>query len=111
MNKEKLPEGATPELVAQWKERYGEKNVKLVTLQNEDGEDLRNEIVRVPDRKTLGEWEKWVDKQPVKAKEILINGSFLTSKEAIKADDVLFSAAYSATIELIPVGKFKLADL
>jgi hypothetical protein len=35
----------------------------------------------------------------------------LSDKEAIKADDVLFSAAFSAVAELIPLGKFKLADL
>ncbi|MDR0829645.1 MAG: hypothetical protein LBN95_06000 [Prevotellaceae bacterium] len=109
--KTKLPEGVTPEMVAGYKERHGEKNVKLAILMDEDGNELRQEIVRVPDRKTLGEFEKWLDKQPLKAKEILVQNCVLTNKEAIKAEDILFSAAYNALIELIPVGKFKLADL
>jgi hypothetical protein len=106
-----LPDGTTAEMVVGWKERYGEGKVKLACLQDEDGNDLRTVVVRVPDRKALGEFEKWIDKNPLKAKEILVNACVLTDKEAVKADDILFSSAFNAVAELIPLGKFKLADL
>lgn len=111
MAKEKvqLPDGVTQEMISEWKEKYGV--IKRADLQDENGEFLRSVIMRVPNRKTMGEFEKWVDKQPNKAKEILINGCVLSDKEAVKADDVLFAAAFSAAVELIPVGKFTLADL
>ncbi len=112
MKKEtKLPNGVTPEMVAAWKERYGEKNIKLATLLSEDGRELGDAVIRVPDRKTQGEFEKWVDKNPYKAKEILVNTCVLSPKEPIYADDMMFSAAFNAIVELIPMGKFKLADL
>ena len=59
-------------------------------------------IVRVPDRKTLGEFEKWVDKAPDKAKEILINACVLTHKDEVKADDGLFMAAFDALSKILP---------
>lgn len=105
----KLPEGVTNEMVAEWKEKYG--SVKLAELQNENGEAIMTAVMRIPTRKTIGEFEKWIEKQPTKAKEILINGCLLTGKEAITADDVLFSAAFSAAVDLMPVGKHVLADL
>jgi len=105
----KLPEGVTAEMVAEWKQQYG--TVKLASLQDENGEFLRQVVMRVPNRKTIGEFEKWIDKQPLKAKEILVNGCLLTDKEAVKADDVLFSAAFSASVELMPMGKYVLEDL
>jgi hypothetical protein len=107
--KNQLPEGVTAEMVAEWKEKYGA--LKRADLQDENGEFLRSVVMRTPTRKTIGEFEKWVDKQPNKAKEILVNGTLLLDKEAVKADDVLFSAAFSAAVELIPMGKFTLADL
>lgn len=51
----------------------------------------------------LGEFEKWVDKSPDKAKEILVNACVLSNKEAVKDDDGLFFAAFDAITKLIPV--------
>lgn len=106
MNKEtKLPDGVTVEMVAGWKERYGENKVKLAKLTNEAGETTLAVIVRVPDRKTLGEFEKWIDRNPMKSKEIMVNACLLTEKERVKADDELFYAAFDAITELLPLRK------
>lgn len=101
-----LPEGVTPEMMKAWQERYGEKKVQIATLPlDDDCIKTMDIIVRVPDRKTVGEFEKWIDKNPNKAKEVLINACVLSGKEAVKADDDAFFAAFDAVASLIPVRK------
>ena len=69
-----LPVGVTAEDIKAWKGRYGENKIKIASLpKDDDGNEFMDVIVRVPDRKCLGEFEKWVDKSPDKAKEILVN--------------------------------------
>ena len=106
MEKEKmqLPEGVTPDAIEAWKQRYGAGKVKIASLpKDDDGTEFVDVVVRTPDRKVLGEFEKWVDKNPDKAKEILINACVLSSKETVKADDGLFLGAFDALVKLIPV--------
>jgi ABC-type proline/glycine betaine transport system substrate-binding protein len=99
-----LPVGVTPEMVKAWKERYGEKKVCLADLpKDDDGIEFLTVVVRVPDRKTMSEFEKFADKNPDKAKEIMVNACVLSNKEEVKADDGLFLAAFDATVKLMPV--------
>lgn len=99
-----LPVGVTAEDIKAWKGRYGENKIKIASLpRDDDGNEFMDVIVRVPDRKCLGEFEKWVDKSPDKAKEILVNACVLSNKEAVKDDDGLFFAAFDAITKLIPV--------
>lgn len=99
-----LPVGVTAEAIQAWKERYGNDKVKIASLPKDDeGTEFLDVVVRVPDRKTMGEFEKWVDKNPDKAKEILINACVLSSKDVVKADDGLFYGAFDALVKLIPV--------
>ena len=101
-----LPEGVTPEMMKAWQERYGQKKVQIATLPlDDDGDKTMDVIVRVPDRKTVGEFEKWIDKNPDKAKEIMINACVLSGKDAVKADDDAFFAAFDAVASLIPIRK------
>jgi len=107
-----LPEGVTEEQIKAWKERYGAKKVKIATLPlDDDNVETMDIIVRVPDRKTMGEFEKWVDRSPNKAKEILINACVLTKREEVKANDDAFFAAFDAISELIPIRKATLKNL
>lgn len=100
----KLPDDVTPEMIKAWKERYGEEKVKIAMLpKDDDASDFLDVIVRVPDRKTVDEFEKYIDKMPGKAKEILINACCLTGKDKIKADDGLFYGAVDAITKLLPV--------
>lgn len=106
MEKEKikLPKDVTVEMLEGWKQRYGVGKVMIASLPtDDDGTEFFDVVVRTPDRKVLGEFEKWVDKNPDKAKEILINACVLSGKEAIKADDGLFLGAFDALVKLIPV--------
>lgn len=99
-----LPVCVTAEALQAWKERYGENKVKVASLpKDDDGTEYLDVVVRVPDRKTMGEFEKWVDKNPDKAKEILINACVLSGKDAVKADDGLFFGAFDAIVKLMPV--------
>ncbi len=101
-----LPDGVTAEMIKAWKERYGSDKVKMASLPMDDnGDKYLDVIVRVPDRKTMSEFEKWLDKNPDKAKTLLINSCLLTGKEQVKADDALFFGAFDAIAELIPVRK------
>ncbi len=107
-----LPEGVTQDTVDAWKERYGEDKVKVASLpKDDDGNEFLDVIVRVPDRKTVGEFEKWVDRDPNKAKEILINACLLTCKDAVKANDGLFYGAFDAIANLLPIRKALIKNL
>lgn len=100
----KLPDGVTPEMIAAWKERYGVDKVKLALLpKDDDASDHLPVIVRVPDRKTQAEFEKWIDKSPDKAKDIMINACLLTCKDEVKADDGLYFGAFDAIAKLMPI--------
>lgn len=102
----KLPEGVTEEVMNAWKEKYGSDKVKVAALpKDDDGNEFLDVVVTVPSRKVVGEFEKWLDRDPNKAKEILINSCLLTSKEQVKSDDGLFYAAFDAVTQLLPVRK------
>lgn len=104
--KVELPQGVTIEMMTAWKERYGEKKVMIATLPlDDDGEKFMDVIVRVPDRKTVGQFEKWIDKDPDKSKEIMINACVLFGKDAAKLTDDGFFAAFDAVASLIPIRK------
>lgn len=97
-------EGVTPEMIKSFKERYGDDKIKAAQLpKDDDGNEFLIVVVRVPDRKTLSEFEKWVDKNPDKAKEIMVNACLLSHKEEVKADDGLFFGAFDAIAKLMPV--------
>ncbi|MGP1514460.1 MAG: hypothetical protein ACTTJH_00685 [Bacteroidales bacterium] len=99
-----LPEGVTQEMIKAWQERYGENKVKIAQLpMDDDGKAYKKVIIRVPDRKVMSEFEKWMDKNPDKAKEIMINACLLSGKDEVKADDGLFFGAADAIAQLIPV--------
>lgn len=99
-----LPVGVTEEMVKAWKERYGADKVKLADLpRDEDGSEFLTVVVRVPDRKTISEFEKFSDKNPDKAKEIMVNACILTCKDEVKSEDGLFFAAFDACAKLLPV--------
>ncbi|TCN63681.1 hypothetical protein [Acetobacteroides hydrogenigenes] len=102
----KLPEGVTEEMMSAWKEKYGEDKVKIIALpKDDDGNEFLDVVATVPSRKAVGEFEKWLDRDPNKAKEILINSCLLTSKEQVKSDDGLFYAAFDGITQLLPVRK------
>lgn len=101
-----LPDGITQEMVNEAKAKYGEKKIALGTLPMDDeGENFLHVLLKVPDRNTLSEFEKWSEKNPKKSKEILVNSCLLSHKDEVKADDELFLTCVNAIADLIPVRK------
>jgi len=96
--------GATDAQIEDWKKTWpGVTRVELPA--DDNGDNFVGAVLKAPDRKVMSEWEKWSDKNPDKAKEIMINGCFLTRKDEVKADYGLFAAAFDACAQLIPVRK------
>lgn len=107
-----LPDGITQETIDAWKKRYGQQKIKLGELPiDEDRTQFLAVVGRVPDRKTVGEFEKWMDKDPNKSKEILINACILSGKEKVKDNDYLFYGAFDFITSLLPVAKSNIKNL
>lgn len=107
-----LPEGVTQEQVDAWKERYGANKVKIASLPKEDdGNEYLDVVVRAPGSKELSEFEKWIDKNPLKAKEILVNSCLLSHKVEVKASEYLFLGATDAIAGLLPTPKAIIKNL
>lgn len=108
----KLPDGVTQEMIDAWKGRFGKEKIKLGEIpMDEDRTQFLAVIGRVPCRKAMSEFEKWLDKNPDKSKEILINTCLLTCKEQVKADDFLFNGAFDFLTQLIPVARATVKNL
>lgn len=104
--------GATNEQIEGFKAKHGTNNVKVADLAaNEEGTDRLEVIVKVPSRNELSEFEKWLDKNPGKSKDILINACVLTRLDQVKANDYLYSSAFDAVTKLIPIGKAVIKNL
>ncbi len=99
--KQELPEGITDQMVADAKAKYGEKNVVIAELYNEDNEHLGTVLVRRPDRRIKGEFSKFVEKSPNRAEDILVTNCVLSHKEQVKASEEMFEAALDAVNQLI----------
>lgn len=94
----------TPEQIAEWKAKYGENKVKQIDLPLDDeGKEYLTVYGIVPTRRILSEWEKWSDKNPDRAKEILVKNCLLTEVDRVLNDQDLFFSAIGAVTELIPV--------
>ena len=112
VNNETLPDGITKEMVKAAKTNPGTCNLKLADLPLDDnGDQFLTVLVSVPNRKTMGEFEKWIDKNPDKSKEILINAHLHSHKEQVKADDGLFTGAFDALVQLMPIRKAIIKNL
>jgi hypothetical protein len=107
-----LPAGVTAEMLAAWKATFGEKKIKAALLTSDDEAFEPFEVVmRVPGRVEMSEFEKWLDKKPDKAKEIILKACLLTHKDDIMANDDKFLAAFNALAEILPVQKAVIKNL
>lgn len=67
-------------------------------------------IVKVPDRNTVTQFMRFVESQPKKAQELLVNQCLLTSKEEVSANDELFFTCAGAIAELFPIRQAKIKN-
>lgn len=102
-----LPEGITPAMIADAKQKHGSNNVRLIDLPLGDNESdgYKTVLACVPSRTVVGQYRRWAETDPKKADEILVKACLLSDKEAVLADDGLFYGALSGIAELIPVRK------
>lgn len=112
-NTKELPAGITQEMVDAAKVAYPkEGHVKMASLPlDDDGNDFLDVLVRKPDRRVIGEFTKWMEKNPTKADEILVNSCLLSHKDQVKADDALFGACVDAISQLISMRKAIIKNL
>jgi hypothetical protein len=97
-----LPDGVTPEMIESWKAQYGK--VKLKTVYPEDKEPYLT-ITKVPDRKVISEYFKWIDKDFERANNVLVRNCVLHNKEEIMKDDELFFLVGKSITDDLPIGR------
>jgi hypothetical protein len=100
-----LPPGIDQEMIDKAKAAHGADNVFLVDLIDDEGENLLTVLLRRPDRRVIQQFELNADSDPGKAREILVNGTILSHKDEVKANDKMFAAVVNAAIELFPIRK------
>lgn len=107
-----LPEGITQDMIDAAQAKFKPNHVNYAELpMDDDGNDYMTVLVRKPDRSVLSEFTKWVDKNPGKADEILVNSCLLSHKDQVKADDGLFQGAVDAIAQLISVRKARIKNI
>jgi hypothetical protein len=75
---------------------------------DDDGNEILEVVVCVPDRRTMGQYLKYQNVNPAKAQDILVKNCLLTDKETVLADDALFLTCVSALAEMIPIRENKI---
>lgn len=109
--KEELPEGLTKQQVAAWKETYGSEGVHMAILPTEE-ENVKIKIVFItPDRRTMDMWEKFSDKDPGKASDILIKNLVKHGKEKLAHDDMAYRACLNEIYKKVPIGEGETINL
>lgn len=109
---EKLPIGITKEMIDAAKLKWKENQIKMAALpKDDDGNEFLTVLVRKPCRSVLSEYQKWSDKNPGKAEEILVNSCLLSHKDEVKADDGLFAGAVDAIGQMISIRKAILKNI
>ena len=98
----KLPDGITAEMVEEL--RSTRNNVKIAKLQQDEDGNRMAVLVCAPARKAITDHEKWDDRNPKKAKQLMIDSIVHSHKELVNANDWLWYCAYNAAIALKPKG-------
>lgn len=101
MKKNILPEGITQEMIDAAKEKYGAEKIRLATLTN--GVKELKVLIRVPDRATYNQFDKWAISDPTRAKDILITNCLLSHKEEVDKSDEYYFGCYHAISQILPL--------
>jgi len=99
-----VPESTLKLIREKYSNRIDKGELKRILIPKDDLEMEELEvIVTVPDRDTVSQFMRFIDKSPRKAQELLVNQCLLTSKEEVLADDNLFFTCAGAIAELFPI--------
>ncbi|HMI04278.1 MAG TPA: hypothetical protein VK541_17450 [Pedobacter sp.] len=112
MNKEKLPEGITQDMVDAAKTKWPKEGaVKFADLEMDDYGNILTVLVRRPCRTVMSEYSKWEKNSPKKADETLVKACLLSHKDQVMEDDDLFMAAVDAIAKMIKVRQATLKNI
>jgi hypothetical protein len=93
-------------------DKHGKSKLRKLELPMDDiGLKKLEVIVLIPNRPTMSQFMKYIDSNPNKAQEILINQCLLTSKEEVYADDALFFSCFSGIADLFPIRQATIKNL
>lgn len=112
MSKETTTHGLSATQIEDLKSIHG--TLKVAELFDSEGTSHGFVVLGKPTAAVIGEFEKWIDKNPMKARGILVNGTLLTRKDEFKDMDKSsekYAAAFDAAAQMIPVGKAVLKNL
>jgi len=109
-----LPVYVTPEMLE--KAKTERTNVKLAELFDDNGNYVESIIVQRPTAFVFTQFEKIIDKEPYKAKKMLIKDCVVGEERAkqissLSNDNPLFNAAFAACSEILPIGKAVVKNL
>lgn len=93
-------------------ETHGKDKLRTLELPTDDlGNDHIEVLVKIPTRRVMSQYMKYVDGNPNKAQEILVKECVLTKKDEILADDALFMTTVGLLAELIPIREGRIKKL
>jgi len=100
-----------PKLKEALVKQYGKEKLRSIELpKNDMGTEILEVAVLVPGRSVMSQYMRFIDTNPKKAQEILINHCLLTSKEEVNADDALFNTCVMGIAELFPIREYKIKN-
>ncbi|HRO76121.1 MAG TPA: hypothetical protein PLP27_08255 [Crocinitomicaceae bacterium] len=106
-----VPQEVIDALKAKYPDLTANNELKRLYLPTNDlGTEELEVIVRVPDRNTVTQFMRFVESQPKKAQELLVNQCLLTSKEEVMNDDYLFFTCTGSIAELFPIRQGRLKN-
>lgn len=105
-----LPEGLSQDQYDSWKDKWG--NLLHIVDAPIDRKKTTPVVVKSPenDRVVCGQFERFVDSNPDKAREILIQNCVLHGKELVLENNYAFRAVSEFLIEQIPTAKVALKN-
>jgi hypothetical protein len=104
--------GLTPTQIEDLKAKHG--ILKVAELFDSEGKSQGFVVLGKPSAAVIGQFEKFIDKDPMKARGILVNGTVLTRTDEFKDMDrnsEVYAAVFDAAAQMIPVGKAVLKNL
>lgn len=106
----------TAEQIKDYQENNSGTKMQLASLVTSDGEDVGEVLVKRPAPFPLSQFEKFCDKEPQKAKGILIAACVvdkvqLSEINALPKNSEEYAAAFDAAAQMLPVGKAALKNV
>lgn len=100
-----LPPGITREMIDALKAKSPANDVKLVDLEDSEGNFLLTVLMLRPTRAVLDQVERYADTEPAKGYGILEKNCLKSHHQEVAANDKMYAAMIAACQELMPYSK------